>query len=81
MIPKLDPQIIILAHQAYDDPGFPVSFFDRDGSALSIGDIAIDTLDALPFTERHRVGSSTRGCGSPCAGCLFPRSPSQSRRS
>jgi peptidoglycan/LPS O-acetylase OafA/YrhL len=34
VIPKLDPEIIILAHQAYDDPGFPVSFFDSDDSGV-----------------------------------------------
>ena len=31
MIPKLDPDVVVLAHQAYDDPGYPESFYGLDG--------------------------------------------------
>jgi hypothetical protein len=31
MIPKLDPDVVVLAHQAYDDPGYPASFYGLDG--------------------------------------------------
>jgi peptidoglycan/LPS O-acetylase OafA/YrhL len=31
MVPKLDPDVVVLAHQAYDDPGYSQSFYGLDG--------------------------------------------------
>jgi peptidoglycan/LPS O-acetylase OafA/YrhL len=31
MIPTLDPDVVVLAHQAYDDPGYSESFYGPDG--------------------------------------------------
>ena len=44
VIPKLDPDIVIVAHQAYDDPAFPVSFFDRDDRGVLAGSPRLESV-------------------------------------
>jgi peptidoglycan/LPS O-acetylase OafA/YrhL len=64
MVPRLDPDVVVLAHQAYDDPGYPQSFYGLDGRPVFqdsprlesvLGDASAASLGALERPGRKVV--------------------------